>query len=206
MRSICKVRLMKHVLSGVRDDVARGRFGVRGGRLSRDHSPCSRNSGASAAFPFDNSYAYAVFPTVGEGPPLFVGGRHTAKGPCLRPMAKWDGNVTIDRQLSVGLQGGRQGLQPDYLLSKIKRALDEFRSGSFEFGADASVVAITAGCFGQRRDHRCRWPPARRRKETTRTTRGKYVKGHGDLRDRQGRPHGDRWAVRRGEVQVLAAR
>jgi lipid-binding SYLF domain-containing protein len=46
--------------------------------------------------------------------------------------------------LSVGFQAGGKAYS-QIIFFEDKRALDEFESGNFEFGADASVVAITAG-------------------------------------------------------------
>ena len=98
-----------------------------------------RNAGESGAF-FGNSYGYAVFPTVGRAGVgiggargsgrVFVGGEHV-------------GDTTMT-QLTVGLQLGAQGYSMIVFLED-KRAFDEFTSGSFEMGADASAVAITAG-------------------------------------------------------------
>ncbi len=98
-----------------------------------------KNAGKSAAF-FDKSYAYAVFPTVGEGA-LGVGAAH-GKGH-VYVHGKWVGDVTMN-ELSVGFQAGGQAFS-QIIFFQDKRALDEFESGSFEFGADASVVAVTAG-------------------------------------------------------------
>jgi lipid-binding SYLF domain-containing protein len=47
-------------------------------------------------------------------------------------------------QLSIGLQAGGQAYSQVIFLQD-KRAFDEFTSGNFEFGADASAIAITAG-------------------------------------------------------------
>ena len=98
-----------------------------------------KNAGQSAHF-FDNSFAYAVFPTVGEGA-LGVGAGH-GKGH-VYVHGKWVGDVTMT-ELSVGLQAGGKAFS-QIIFFEDKRSLDEFESGSFEFGADASVVAITAG-------------------------------------------------------------
>jgi lipid-binding SYLF domain-containing protein len=46
-------------------------------------------------------------------------------------------------QLSIGFQAGGQAFS-QMIFFKDKRALDEFTSGNFEFGADVSAVAITA--------------------------------------------------------------
>lgn len=98
-----------------------------------------KNAGASAAF-FDSSYAYAVFPAVGAGA-LGVGGAF-GKGR-VYVHGRYVGDTTMG-QLSVGFQAGGKAYS-EMIFFEDKRALDEFESGQFEFGADASVVAITAG-------------------------------------------------------------
>ena len=47
-------------------------------------------------------------------------------------------------QVSVGLQLGGQAYS-EIIFFEDKRAFDDFTSGNFEFGAQASAVAITAG-------------------------------------------------------------
>ena len=47
-------------------------------------------------------------------------------------------------QLTIGFQLGGQAYSQIIFL-KDKRAFDEFTSGEFEFGAQATAVAITAG-------------------------------------------------------------
>jgi lipid-binding SYLF domain-containing protein len=98
-----------------------------------------RNSGASAGF-FANSYGYAVFPTVGSGA-LGVGGAF-GKGH-VYVHGRYVGDASMG-QLSVGFQAGGKAYS-EIIFFQDKRALEEFESGNFEFGADASVVAITAG-------------------------------------------------------------
>jgi lipid-binding SYLF domain-containing protein len=98
-----------------------------------------KNAGESSSF-FSKSFAYAVFPTIGEGA-VGVGGAR-GKGH-VYVHGKWVGDVTMD-QVSVGLQLGGKAFS-QIIFFEDKRALDEFESGSFEFGADASAVAITAG-------------------------------------------------------------
>jgi lipid-binding SYLF domain-containing protein len=98
-----------------------------------------KDAGQSTNF-FRNCYGYAVFPTVGEGAigvggafgkgRVFVHGRHV-------------GDVSMG-EVSVGFQAGGKAYS-EIIFFEDKRALDEFESGGFEFGADASVVAITAG-------------------------------------------------------------
>jgi len=91
-----------------------------------------RHAGASAA--------YAVFPTVGSGA-LAVGGAF-GKGR-VYVHGQYVGDTTMG-QLSVGFQAGGKAYS-EIIFFENKRALDEFESGSFAFGADASVVAITVG-------------------------------------------------------------
>jgi lipid-binding SYLF domain-containing protein len=98
-----------------------------------------RDAGQSDTF-FRKSYAYAVFPTIGEGS-LGVGVAHGVGHVYVH--GRWVGNVTMS-ELSIGFQAaGKEFSQ--IIFFEDQRALDEFESGSFVFGADASVVAITAG-------------------------------------------------------------
>jgi lipid-binding SYLF domain-containing protein len=97
-----------------------------------------KNAGESATF-FQDSYAYAVFPNIGEGG-LIVGGAF-GKG-----QVYVDGKVVGDtsmKQLSVGFQAGGQDYS-QIIFFQDKRALDQFESGKFEFSAGAKAIAITA--------------------------------------------------------------
>lgn len=98
-----------------------------------------KHAGQSAAF-FHHSYAYAVFPTVGEG--AFVVGGAGGKGGVFVG-GHQVGDTTL-AQVSVGFQAGGKAFS-EIIFFEDKRALDEFESGHFEFGADASVTAVTAG-------------------------------------------------------------
>lgn len=97
-----------------------------------------KNAGASQTF-FSNSFGYAVFPTIGKGG-LGVGGAY-GKGRVYK-QGKYVGDTSVT-QLSFGLQAGGQAYS-EIIFFQDQRALDEFTSGNFEFGADASAVAITA--------------------------------------------------------------
>ena len=98
-----------------------------------------RDAGQSAQF-FNTAYGYAVFPTIGKGGAGIGGaygsGRVYARG-------KHVGNTSMT-QLTIGFQLGGQAYS-QIIFFKDKRAFDEFTSGNFEFGAQASAVAITAG-------------------------------------------------------------
>jgi lipid-binding SYLF domain-containing protein len=89
---------------------------------------------------FQNSYGYAVFPTVGEGA-VGVGGAF-GRGRVYVHGAHV-GDVSMG-EISVGFQAGGKGFS-QIIFFQDKRALDEFEASGFEFGADASAVAITAG-------------------------------------------------------------
>ena len=97
-----------------------------------------RNAGESSAF-FNNCYAYAVFPTVGEAG-LGVGGA-LGKGH-VYVHGHLIGDTTMG-QVSVGFQAGGKAYS-QIIFFQDKRALEEFESGTFEFAAGASAVAITA--------------------------------------------------------------
>ncbi len=98
-----------------------------------------RNAGESAAY-FDSAYGYALFPTIGKGG-IGIGGAH-GKGRVYR-----QGNVIGEAtmtQLTVGFQLGGQAFS-QIIFFESANALEQFISGNFEFGAQATAVAITAG-------------------------------------------------------------
>lgn len=97
-----------------------------------------KNAGDSAAF-FSRSYAYAVFPTIGEAG--FIVGGARGKGH-VYVHDKLVGDTTMT-QVSAGFQAGGKAYS-QIIFFQDKRSLDEFESGSFEFGAGVSAVAVTA--------------------------------------------------------------
>ena len=96
------------------------------------------NAGASGRY-FDSAYGYALFPTIGKGAigiggaggkgRVYVGGTHV-------------GNTSMG-QLTIGFQLGGQAYSM-IIFFEDKRAFEEFATGNFAFGAQASAVAITA--------------------------------------------------------------
>lgn len=102
-----------------------------------------RNAGESASF-FGSSYGYAVFPTIGKGG-VIVGAAHGSGRVYRRGKHVGDTSMT---QLTVGAQLGGQAYS-EMIFFKDKSALDNFTGGNFEFGAEASAVAITAGASAQ---------------------------------------------------------
>jgi lipid-binding SYLF domain-containing protein len=89
---------------------------------------------------FDTAYGYAVFPTIGKGG-AGIGGAF-GKGQVYE-QGKHVGDTSMT-QVTVGLQLGGQGYS-QIIFFEDQRAFQEFTSGNFEFGAEASAVAITAG-------------------------------------------------------------
>lgn len=89
---------------------------------------------------FDRSVGYAVFPGVGKVG-FVVGGAYG------RGLVIVDGEVdgyTTMTQATIGLQlGGQKYAQ--FIFFKDQVALENFKRGNFEFGAQVSAVAVTAG-------------------------------------------------------------
>ena len=97
-----------------------------------------RNAGESSSF-FDNSYGYAVFPTIGKGG-IGIGGAH-GKGR-VYAAGKYVGDTSVT-QLTIGFQLGGEAFS-EMIFFEDRRAFEEFTGGNFEFSADASAIAITA--------------------------------------------------------------
>lgn len=88
----------------------------------------------------DNAYAYAVFPDIGKAG-IGVGGAY-GKG-ILYERGRVVGNVTLS-QASFGAQLGGQ-TYGELVVLRTKADADRLKSGRFEFGANASAVAVKAG-------------------------------------------------------------
>jgi lipid-binding SYLF domain-containing protein len=102
-----------------------------------------KNAGQSASF-FKRSHGYAVFPTIGKGG-FVVGGAHGSGR--VYQQAKYIGDTSMT-QISVGFQAGGEAYS-QIIFFEDQRALQEFTSGHFEFGADVGVVVITAAATGE---------------------------------------------------------
>ena len=98
-----------------------------------------RKAGESAAF-FQHAHGYAVFPTVAKGG-VGVGAAHGSGR--VYENGRYIGDTSMT-QLSVGWQLGGQAYS-QIVFFEDARALKEFTSGNFEFSAEASAVALTAG-------------------------------------------------------------
>ncbi len=93
---------------------------------------------------FEESYAFAVFPSISQGG-FGLGG------------AYGEGKVYVDNrvvgaitlsEMSFGVQIGGQ-IFSEIIFLQDERAFDEFTQGTYEFSADASAVAIAVGVQAQ---------------------------------------------------------
>ena len=93
---------------------------------------------------FNTAYGYALFPTVGKGG-MLIGGAY-GKGRVYKGgMHTGDSSLT---QVSIGFQLGGQAYS-EIIFFKNAEAYNDFTSGSFEFSAQASAVAINVGASAQ---------------------------------------------------------
>ena len=98
-----------------------------------------QNAGESAAY-FETSYGYAVFPTIGKGG-IGLGGAHGEGNVYSQGVLLGTSSMT---QVTIGFQLGAQAFS-QIIFFADERALKEFTTGNFEFSAQATAVAITAG-------------------------------------------------------------
>ena len=89
---------------------------------------------------FKGAAGYAVFPSVGEG--AFVVGGAYGKGLVIANDVVV--GTTSLSQVTVGLQMGGQAYS-EFIFFRDETALEDFKRGNFELGAQASAVAATAG-------------------------------------------------------------
>ncbi len=98
-----------------------------------------RNAGDSGKF-FDSAYGYAVFPTIGKIG-FIIGGAY-GEGR-VYTAGQYVGNASMT-QLTAGWQLGAQAFS-QIIFFQNQTAYQEFTSGNFEFSAQATAVAVTAG-------------------------------------------------------------
>jgi len=89
---------------------------------------------------FNESYGYAVFPSVGKGG-IGIGAAH-GNGIVFK-RGKATGETTLS-QASIGLQLGGQSYR-EVIFFKDKGAYDRFTAGKFKFAAQVSAVAASEG-------------------------------------------------------------
>lgn len=86
------------------------------------------------------TYGYAVLPTIGKGG-IGIGGAGGTG--CVFAQGEHTGNVSMG-QVTIGFQLGGQAYS-QLILFKNSDVYDDFTTGKFEFGADATAVALTYG-------------------------------------------------------------
>jgi lipid-binding SYLF domain-containing protein len=96
---------------------------------------------------FDSAYGYAVFPTVSKAG-MGMGGAY-GKGVVfqtafIRAMPPRVIGYTSMTQVSFGFQMGAQTYS-EIIFFKDKAALEDFKKGNYELGAQASAVAVKKG-------------------------------------------------------------
>jgi len=89
---------------------------------------------------FDSSPGYVIFPNVGKGA-IGVGG---AAGNGILYEKGNAGGMASMKQVSVGFQFGGQAYR-EVIFFENQAAIDRFKQNKFEFSAQASAVAVTAG-------------------------------------------------------------
>ncbi len=89
---------------------------------------------------FDKASGYVIFPSVAKGGLGIGAARGTGQ---LYEKDKLLGEATLT-QVSVGFQAGGQ-VYSELIFFEDKTSLDNFRKGNFEFSAQVSAVAATAG-------------------------------------------------------------
>jgi len=98
-----------------------------------------RDQPATAPF-FRDAVAYAIFPTIGKGG-IGIGGAYGV-GRAYKN-GRHVGDVKMG-QISIGWQFGGQAYS-EIIFFQNEDLFTEFGDGDFQFGADASAVALTAG-------------------------------------------------------------
>ena len=89
---------------------------------------------------FDNSAGYVLFPNVGKGG--FIIGAASGNGVVYED-GKAVGMADL-KKLNIGLQAGGQAII-EVIFFETEAALENFKTGNFEFSAEVSAVALKSG-------------------------------------------------------------
>jgi lipid-binding SYLF domain-containing protein len=92
---------------------------------------------------FEKAHGYAIFPNVGKGG-VGVGG--AAGNGTVYENNKVVGMAKLS-QVTIGFQAGGQAYR-EVIFFESKAEMDRFKESKFEFSAQASAVAVTAGASG----------------------------------------------------------
>jgi lipid-binding SYLF domain-containing protein len=102
-----------------------------------------KGAGESGSY-FETAHGFALFPTIGKAG-MGIGGAHGSGRVYRGGTAIGETSMT---QVTVGLQLGGQAYS-QIIFFESEEALKQFTSGNFEFGAQATAVAITAGASAE---------------------------------------------------------
>ena len=125
------VAVLKEAAMGIPKE--EDRLGVQGALVEFE------KSGALADY-FATSYGCVVFPTIGKGG-FGVGGAHGAGWVFKKGQLTGISKMT---QLTIGFQAGGQAFS-QIIFFENETSYTQFTGGNFEFGAQASAVALTVG-------------------------------------------------------------
>ncbi|MFS4447343.1 YSC84-related protein [Maribacter sp. 2307UL18-2] len=89
---------------------------------------------------FENSVGYVIFPNVGKAGLIFGGA--AGKG-VLVEHKMLTGTVDM-KKINIGMQAGIQEMA-QVLFFQTAETLSDFKEGNFEFGAQASLIALNSG-------------------------------------------------------------
>ncbi len=89
---------------------------------------------------FERAYGYVIFPNIGKGG-FGIGG--AAGNGAVYEHNKLVGMAKLT-QLSIGFQAGGQAYR-EVLFFESKKEMERFKDSRFEFSAQVSAVAVTAG-------------------------------------------------------------
>jgi lipid-binding SYLF domain-containing protein len=92
---------------------------------------------------FASAYGYVIFPNVGKGA-IGIGG--ASGGGTVYEKGAIIGKAQMT-QVTIGFQAGGQAYR-EVIFFQNKETLDRFKGNEFEFSAQASAVAATAGASG----------------------------------------------------------
>ncbi|HDY82237.1 MAG: hypothetical protein DRQ65_03320 [Gammaproteobacteria bacterium] len=102
-----------------------------------------QDAGESGSY-FASSYGYAVFPSIGKAG-IGIGGAHGSGKVYKQGTLIGESKMT---QVTVGFQLGGQ-VYSQVIFFENENALNDFTSGNFEFSAQATAVALTAGASAE---------------------------------------------------------
>ena len=102
-----------------------------------------KDAGESGSY-FASSYGYAIFPTIGKAG-IGIGGAHGSGKVYKQGTPIGTSKMT---QVTVGFQLGGQAYS-QVIFFENENALKDFTSGNFEFSAQATAVALTAGASAE---------------------------------------------------------